>query len=61
MSIYHQIITAYPELTITENYDPFANGTIILQDDADGIGPYIREWNYNQPMPEGLTLGKPSA
>jgi hypothetical protein len=34
---------------------------IILQDDSDGVGAYIAEWKYSKPIPEGLTLGKPSA
>jgi hypothetical protein len=56
MTLYEKIIAIYPELTS----DDFC--TIIrLQDDSDGIGAYIREWNYSKPIPEGLTLGKPSA
>ena len=58
MSLYNQIIEAYPEL---ETSDAFTDGTIKLQDDSDGVGAYIREWNYSQPIPEGLTLGKPVA
>jgi len=56
MTIYAQVIAAYPEL---EGSDAFYNGTIILQDDSDGVGDYIREWNYSKPIPEGLSLGKP--
>jgi hypothetical protein len=56
-SLYHVIIQAYPELTA----DDFFNGTIALRDDSDGLGAYIEIWNYEQPIPEGLTLGKPSA
>jgi hypothetical protein len=52
------IIAEYPEL---EGNSAFPNGTIILQDDSDGVGAYIREWNYSKPIPEGLTLGKPLA
>lgn len=58
MSLYDQIIEVYPELATS---DFFCDGTIELQDDSDGVGAYIREWNYSQPIPEGLTLGKPSA
>ena len=58
MSLYNEIIEAYPEL---ETSNAFIDGTIKLQDDSDGVGAYIREWNYSQPIPEGLTLGKPSA
>jgi hypothetical protein len=58
MNIFEKIIEAYPELSIT---DFGLNGTIILQDDSDGVGAYIREWNYSKPIPEGLSLGKPNA
>jgi hypothetical protein len=58
MNLYELIINEYPEL---ENSEEFRNGNIILQDDSDGIGAYIREWNYSKPIPEGLSLGKPSA
>ena len=57
MTIYEQIITAYPELTITESFDPFFNGTIELFDDGDGI-VYLSKWNYSKPIPDGLKLGK---
>jgi hypothetical protein len=58
MNIYEIIIAELPEL---ENSEEFRNGNIILQDDSDGIGAYIRKWNYSKPIPNGLTLGKPSA
>ena len=57
MSIYEIIVEAYPELLDYKLFDK----NIALQDDSDGIGAYIREWNYSEPIPEGLTLGKPSA
>lgn len=57
MSLYNEIIEAYPELATS---NAFIDGTIKLQDDSDNVGAYIREWNYSQPIPEGLTLGKPS-
>ena len=56
-SLYYLIIEQYPELT----EDDFFNGTIALRDDSDGVGPYIEKWNYSQPIPDGLTLGKPTA
>jgi hypothetical protein len=46
----------YPEIDDKE----FVNGKIRLEDDGDGI-QYISRWEYSQPIPEGLTLGKPSA
>jgi hypothetical protein len=58
VSLYEIIINEYPELT---NNDFGFNGTIKLQDDSDGVGAYIREWNYSKPIPEGLSLGKPNA
>ena len=54
VNMYDQIIAVYPELT----FNDFINGTIMLQDDSDGKGPYIREWNYSKPLPAGLKLGK---
>jgi hypothetical protein len=56
MTIYEKIIAEFPELA--ENPKIFATGIIVLQDDADGLGAYIREWNYEKPMPKGLSIGK---
>ena len=55
MNLYETIINFYPELTAS---DFGFNGTIRLQDDADGQGPYIAKWEYSQPIPAGLKLGK---
>ena len=55
MSLYEQIIAEYPELENTRN---FSDGTIVLQDDSDGVGAYIREWNYSKPLPDGMKVGK---
>ena len=49
MTLYQKIITLYPELT---DYD-FADGDIRLQNDSDGKGDYIKEWNHP-------TLAKPT-
>ena len=51
MTLYDKIITLYPELTDTD----FApdTGTIMLQNDSDGNGDYIKEWNHP-------TLAKPT-
>ena len=49
MTLYEQIINLYPEL-ISDDFG--INGTIFLQDDSDGNGPYIKEWNHP-------TLSKP--
>jgi hypothetical protein len=58
MTLFETITEAYPELT---NDDFGSHGSIKLQDDSDGAGAYIAKWEYSQPIPEGLTLGKPSA
>ena len=56
MSLYQEIIDAYPELDVAA-FDP-ANGIISLRDDADGEGTYIQKWEYIEPIPAGLKLGK---
>ena len=48
------IIKTYPEL---ENTDFLALG-ISLQDDSDGQGVFISEWNYIKTLPTGLKVGK---
>jgi hypothetical protein len=57
MELWEKIIAAYPEINPT---DSFRNLGIYLQDDGDGVA-YIAKWEYSQPIPDGLTLGKPSA
>ena len=53
--MYETIMNAYPELT---DMDLLPNqGTILLKDDGDGI-VYIAKWDYSEPIPEGLKLGK---
>jgi len=59
MELWEQIIEVYPELADNQ-YAAFTK-EIKLQDDSDGIGAYIAKWDYSKPIPEGLTLGKPSA
>jgi hypothetical protein len=54
------IIETYPELA-ENDFAAFDGSVIMLQDDSDGQGPYIAKWDYSKPIPEGLTLGKPSA
>jgi hypothetical protein len=56
MDLYTLIKETYPEITDNE----FSEGSIRIQDDGDGI-QYLAKWEYSQPIPEGLTLGKPSA
>lgn len=56
MSLFDELMQALPELT--EN-DFWPNvGSIVLQNDADGLGDYIAEWNYVKPIPDGFKLGK---
>lgn len=45
----------HPELTIAD-FRP-DTGKIVLRDDGDGV-PYIQEWNYDKPLPDGLSVGK---
>ena len=58
MELWQKIIEAYPEIQPTDNFQELG---IVLQDDADGLGAYIAKWNYSKPIPDGLTLGKPTA
>lgn len=58
MELWEKIIEAYPEIKPT---DSFGQLGISLQDDSDGVGPYIAKWEYSKPIPEGLALGKPVA
>ena len=41
--LYEKIIKLYPELA---DFD-FASGVIRLQNDSDGKGDYIKEWNHS--------------
>ena len=55
MTLYQKITTLYSELT-HHDFD-FAFGTIKLQNDSDGRGDYIKEWNHPtlaQPTQEDL-------
>ncbi len=56
MELWEQIREVYPELT-DDDFLP-VKGTILLQDDSDGQGAYIAKWDYQQPIPAGLKLGK---
>jgi len=50
MTLYEKITTLYPTLT---DADFAPEGTIMLQNDSDGRGDYIKEWNHP-------TLAKPT-
>ena len=56
MTLYEKITTIYPELA--DQQQVFMDGTIILQNDSDGRGDYIRTWNHPtlaEPTAEQLT------
>jgi hypothetical protein len=56
MELWEKIVEAYPEIKPTDNFMQLG---IFLQDDSDGVGAYIAKWEYSQPIPKGLKLGKP--
>jgi len=56
MELWEKIIQTYPELA--DNGFSLFSKQIILQDDSDGQGAYIAKWEYSQPIPDGLKLGK---
>jgi hypothetical protein len=43
MDLYQKIISIYPNLS--DQQEKFMDGTIMLQNDSDGNGDYIREWH----------------
>ena len=58
MELWQQIIEVYPQINLTDDFEMLG---IYLQNDSDGVGSYIAKWEYSKPIPEGLTLGKPTA
>lgn len=56
MSLYDEIIAIYPELQASDFDKP--NEKIKLQNDSDGFGDFIVEWNYEKPLPKGFKVGK---
>ena len=60
MTIWEQIIEAYPELANPGELGLMPND-IRVGNDSDGLGDYLEFWNYSKPIPDGLTLGKPTA
>ena len=44
MTLFEKIVALYPELTEAD-FNPM-RGTITLQNDSDGKGDYIKEWNH---------------
>jgi hypothetical protein len=56
MTLVEKILELRPNLTI-DDFMP-DTGTIVLQDDSNGQGPYIKEWNHpteTQPTEEELS------
>ena len=51
MTLFEKILKIYPSLN-NKDFDVFL-GTILLQNDSDGKGDYIKEWNHP-------TLAKPT-
>lgn len=51
-TLYEKVIEAFPELE--GNHEVFITQQIILQNDSDGTGDYIRKWDYSSPVPESL-------
>jgi anti-sigma regulatory factor (Ser/Thr protein kinase) len=58
MELWEKITTVYSELAENDFAAFGPEGTIRLQDDADGLGAYIAKWDYPKPIPDGLKLGK---
>jgi hypothetical protein len=55
MTLVEKIMTIYPELT-HQDFDYFSfkdKGTILVQDNSDGNGPFIAKWEHP-------TLAKPT-
>lgn len=52
MNLYEKIMALYPQLT-TQDFLT----TIRLQNDSDGRGDYIAEWNHTLPRPTDEQLG----
>ena len=58
MELWNKIVETFQEISPTDN---FLDLGIELRDDGDGVGAYIAKWEYSEPIPAGLSLGKPSA
>jgi len=54
MSLLQQILAAFPELE--GQYQLFTGNPILLQDDQDGQGAYIKIWNYDKPLTKELKV-----
>jgi len=54
MTLYDKIIKLYPSLTQSD-FLPIT-GTILLQNDSDGKGDYIKSWTNSNPEPTAEQL-----
>lgn len=52
-TLFQRVIEALPELA--DNKEPFQTLQIVLQNDCDGTGDYIKKWEYDTDLPESLT------
>ena len=44
MNLYDKIKSIYPEL---DDQEFLPQGSIVLQNDSDGKGPYIKKWEHS--------------
>ena len=49
MQLSEKLINIYPELETIPNWG--LTRLIVIQDDSNGLGAYIKEWNYHKPQP----------
>lgn len=49
MSLYEKIMALYPNLTSIDFMPQI--GTIVIQNDSDGRGDYIKYWANSNPQP----------
>lgn len=54
MELWEKIVNECPQLTEKS----FIDGTVKLQDDSDGKGPFIAEWHSVESIPAGMKIGK---
>ena len=54
MTLYDKLIQLYPSLTQSD-FLPIT-GTIMLQNDSDGKGDYIKSWTNSNPEPTAEQL-----
>jgi hypothetical protein len=55
MSLFQEITKIYADLTDFDFHPK--TGSILVEDDGDGIA-YIAKWDYSQPIPKGMKIGK---